>query len=83
MAPAIRVNAIGPGPTLPSIHQTKEQFERQWLALPFKRQVLLEEICRAVRFLLDAPSITGQMIVLDGGQHLGWAPGKSEGKFSE
>ena len=83
LAPAIRVNAIGPGPTLPSIHQTKEQFERQWLALPFKRQVLLEEICRAVQFLLDAPSITGQMIVLDGGQHLGWAPGKSEGKFSE
>ena len=83
LAPAIRVNAIGPGPTLPSIYQTKEQFERQWLALPFKRQVLLEEICRAVRFLLDAPSITGQMIVLDGGQHLGWAPGKSEGKFSE
>ena len=83
LAPAIRVNAIGPGPTLPSIHQTKEQFERQWLALPFKRQVLLEEICRAVRFLLDAPSITGQMIVLDGGQHLGWAPGKSEATFSE
>ena len=83
LAPAIRVNAIGPGPTLPSIHQTKEQFERQWLALPFKRQVLLEEICRAVRFLLDAPSITGQMIVLDGGQHLDWAPGKSEGKFSK
>ena len=72
-----------PGPTLPSIHQTKEQFERQWSALPLKRQVLLEEICRAVRFLLDAPSITGQMIVLDGGQHLGWAPGKLGGKFSE
>ncbi len=77
LAPAIRVNAIGPGPTLPSVHQTAEQFRRQWSKLPLRRQVQTEEICRAVRFLLDAPSVTGQMIVLDGGQHLGWAPGSA------
>jgi len=78
LAPSIRVNAIGPGPTLPSIHQTEKQFERQWSALPLSRPVKLDEICRAVQFLLDAPSITGQMIVLDGGQHLGWAPGSTQ-----
>jgi len=78
LAPGIRVNAIGPGPTLPSVHQTEKQFEDQWSRLPLQRQVMPEEICRAVRFLLDAPSITGQMIVLDGGQHLGWAPGAKD-----
>ncbi|MBL6959124.1 MAG: SDR family oxidoreductase [Rhodospirillales bacterium] len=81
LAPSIRVNAIGPGPTLPSIHQTEEQFERQWSAQPLSRPVMPEEICRAVQFVLDASSMTGQMIVLDGGQHLGWAPGTAdEGK---
>ena len=75
LAPKIRINAIGPGPTLPSIHQTEQQFEHQWSKLPLSRPVMQEEICRAVRFLLNAPSITGQMIVLDGGEHLGWATG--------
>ena len=78
LAPSIRVNAIGPGPTLPSIHQTAEQFERQWSVQPLSRPVLPEEICRAVQFVLDAKSMTGQMIVLDGGQQLGWAPGKAD-----
>ncbi len=78
LAPSIRVNAIGPGPTLPSAHQTEEQFKRQWSALPLSRPVDPEEICRAVQFLLDAPSITGQMIALDGGEHLGWAPGSAK-----
>ncbi len=83
LAPSIRVNAIGPGPTLASVHQTDEQFKNQWSALPLSRPVMLEEICRAVRFLLDAPSITGQMIVLDGGQHLGWKPGTPKAKTPE
>ena len=83
LAPRIRVNAIGPGPTLPSVHQSDEQFQRQWSSLPLGRSVMLEEICRAVRFLLDAPSITGQMIVLDGGQQLGWAPGAPDGGTAE
>jgi NAD(P)-dependent dehydrogenase (short-subunit alcohol dehydrogenase family) len=72
LAPRIRVNGIGPGPTLPSRRQTPEQFTRQWSNLPLARQVSPEEICRAVRFLLDAPSVTGQMIAVDSGQHLGW-----------
>ncbi len=83
LAPSIRVNAIGPGPTLPSVHQTDEQFQRQWSSLPLSRPVDPEEICQAVRFLLDAPSITGQMIVLDGGQHLGWKPGGTDLKTPE
>jgi NAD(P)-dependent dehydrogenase (short-subunit alcohol dehydrogenase family) len=72
LAPAIRVNAIGPGPTLPSPRQTEAQFARQVAALPLRRGPTLEEICEAVRFILGAPSMTGQMIALDGGQHLGW-----------
>ena len=83
LAPSIRVNAIGPGPTLPSAHQTEEQFERQWSAQPLSRPVMPEEICRAVQFVLDASSMTGQMIVLDGGQHLGWAPGGADEEKAE
>lgn len=71
LAPRIRVNAIGPGPTLPSSRQTEESFRRQWASLPLERRVGPEEIGEAVSFILDAPSMTGQMIALDGGQHLG------------
>lgn len=74
LAPAIRVNAVGPGPTLPSARQTEESFRRQWSTLPLGRQVHLEEIAAAIRFILDAPSVTGQMIAVDAGQHLGWSP---------
>ena len=73
LAPRIRVNAIGPGPTLPSVHQTDAQFERQWRAMPLQRGTTPEEIAEAVRFLLAARAMTGQMLALDGGQHLGWA----------
>jgi NAD(P)-dependent dehydrogenase (short-subunit alcohol dehydrogenase family) len=73
LAPRIRVNAIGPGPTLPSVHQSDAQFERQCQAMPLKRGTSPEEIADAVRFLLAAPAMTGQMLALDGGQHLGWA----------
>lgn len=74
LAPRVRVNAIGPGPTLPSARQSAAQFEAQVGRLPLKRGATPEEIARAVRFILDQPSITGQMIALDGGQHLNWAP---------
>lgn len=74
LAPSIRVNAVGPGPTLPSVRQTEEQFRRQWQSVPLARPVDPQEICDAVRFILDAPAMTGQMIALDGGQHLGWTP---------
>lgn len=72
LAPRIRVNAIGPGPVLPSTHQTEEQFRQQWESTPLKRGAEPGEIAAAIGFLLDAPAVTGQMIALDGGQHLPW-----------
>ncbi len=72
LAPRIRVNAIGPGPTLSSVHQTKEDFERESQAMPLGRGTTPEEIASAVSFILGAPAMTGQMIALDGGQHLLW-----------
>lgn len=73
LAPKVRVNAVGPGPTLPSPRQTAEQFMRQWSAVPLGRPVAPNDVAAAVRFLLDAPTVTGQMIAVDSGQHLGWA----------
>lgn len=74
LAPRIRVNAVGPGPTLPSPRQSQEQFDRQCDSMPLKRGTTPEEVADAVRFLINAPAMTGQMIALDGGQHLCWAP---------
>ncbi|WP_416899535.1 MAG: SDR family oxidoreductase [Minwuia sp.] len=74
LAPRIRVNAIGPGPVLANERQSEEQFRRQWRSTPLQRGAEPEEIAAAVRFLLDAPAMTGQMIALDGGQHLPWPP---------
>ncbi len=78
LAPQIRVNAIGPGPALPSPRQSAEQFAEQCAATPLGCGTTPEEICRSVRFLLSTSSMTGQMIALDGGQHLGWAQPNSE-----
>lgn len=72
LAPRIRVNAIGPGPTLPSPYQNQAQFDRQQARMPLGRGTAPSEICTAARFILEAPAMTGQMIALDGGQHLGW-----------
>jgi NAD(P)-dependent dehydrogenase (short-subunit alcohol dehydrogenase family) len=78
LAPRIRVNAVGPGPALPSRRQTAAQFARQCARMPLRRGTTPEEIADAVRFVLATPAMTGQMIALDGGQHLGWAqPGES------
>ncbi|MBZ5760131.1 MULTISPECIES: SDR family oxidoreductase [Rhizobium] len=71
-APRIRVNAIGPGPTLASSRQAPEDFQAQIDGLLLKAGPGLDEFGRTVRFLFDTPSITGQMIALDGGQHLAW-----------
>jgi len=73
LAPRIRVNGIGPGPVLPSKRQTDDQFRRQWEGTPLGRGATPDEIAAAVRFILAAPALTGQMIALDGGQHLAWA----------
>jgi NAD(P)-dependent dehydrogenase (short-subunit alcohol dehydrogenase family) len=74
LAPRVRVNAIGPGPVLPSPRQTRAQFDAQARATPLGRATAPEEIARTVLFLLEAPSVTGQMLALDGGQHLNWSP---------
>lgn len=74
LAPRIRVNAVAPGPTLPSARQTQEQFDLQCASMPLKRGASPEEIAEAVRFTVNAGSMTGQLIALDGGQHLCWAP---------
>jgi NAD(P)-dependent dehydrogenase (short-subunit alcohol dehydrogenase family) len=70
LAPRIRVNAIGPGPTLPSRGQSQADFEARRAGLPLGEGASLEEVCAALRFLISAPSVTGQMIGLDGGDHL-------------
>ena len=75
LAPAIRVAGIGPGPVLPSARQHPDQFARQAARTPLKTQTSLDEIVAALRFIIATPSFTGQMIALDGGQHLDWAPG--------
>jgi len=72
LAPHIRVNAIGPGPTLPSPRQSTDQFARQVASVPLKRGPGLDEMAAALHFILSAASMTGQMIALDGGQHLNW-----------
>jgi NAD(P)-dependent dehydrogenase (short-subunit alcohol dehydrogenase family) len=72
LAPRIRVNAIGPGPTAISSRQSPDDFARQSAAVPLKHGPRLEEFGRTIRFLVDTPSMTGQLICLDGGQHLAW-----------
>ena len=72
LAPRIRVNAIGPGPTLGSVHQAPGEFELEAAGTPLGHSVSPGEIAAALRYLIDAPSVTGQMIAVDSGQHLGW-----------
>lgn len=73
LAPRIRVNGIGPGAALPNDRQTQEQFERMAAAAPLARATDPGEIARAALALLALPSVTGQMLALDGGQHLQWS----------
>ncbi len=74
LAPRIRVNGVGPGPALPNARQTQAQFKRQSASTPLGRGPSAEEVARAVLAILALPSMTGQMIALDGGQHLQWHP---------
>jgi NAD(P)-dependent dehydrogenase (short-subunit alcohol dehydrogenase family) len=79
LAPRIRVNAIAPGPVLKSQGQSQAEFERECRATLLGRAVDANDVTAAIRFLLDTPSITGQMIALDAGQHLAWS-GKDGGR---
>ncbi|WP_346906609.1 SDR family oxidoreductase [uncultured Roseibium sp.] len=72
LAPSIRVNAIGLGPTLKSPRQSDEDFAKQAQAVPLQHGAELSEIGATIRYLWENRSITGQMIALDGGQHLAW-----------
>lgn len=72
LAPNIRVNAVGPGPTLRSIHQSEKDFEREARSTLLQKPTSPEEVAAAVIYLLNAPSVTGQMICVDSGQHLNW-----------
>ena len=71
-APRVRVNGVGPGPTLASTHQSEADFEAEARGTLMGRPVDPDEIAQAVLYLVDAPSVTGQMIAVDAGQHLGW-----------
>lgn len=79
LAPRVRVNGIAPGPVLPSPRQSERSFRRQAEATPLGRAVSPEEIAKGVLFVLEAPSLTGQMIALDSGQHLHWAEPRAPG----
>jgi NAD(P)-dependent dehydrogenase (short-subunit alcohol dehydrogenase family) len=70
LAPRIRVNGIAPGPVLPSAN-APEKFQAQVDRLPLKRAPDLADFGRTVRYFVENRSITGQIVALDGGQHLG------------
>ncbi|MFV4649203.1 SDR family oxidoreductase, partial [Mycobacterium tuberculosis] len=72
LAPRIRVNGIGPGPTLPSIHQTAESFAAEAHATLLQRGSPPEDLAAALLYLVDARAVTGQLLAVDGGQHLNW-----------
>jgi len=76
LAPRIRVNGVGPGPILANDNQSPEQFRTHWSSLPLQRKIDPAEVARTVRFLVESPSLTGQMIAVDGGEHLAWAQPK-------
>ena len=83
LAPAVRVNAIGPGPALPASRQTQEHFNRQRRATPLGRGADLADIVAAMNFILDAKSLTGQLLCLDGGQFLKWSHAPDAGNRTE
>jgi NAD(P)-dependent dehydrogenase (short-subunit alcohol dehydrogenase family) len=68
----IRVNAVGPGPVLPNRHAAEAGFEAEAATVPLGRAVQPDEIAEAVLYLAEARNVTGQMIAVDAGQHLGW-----------
>lgn len=72
LGPDIRVNAIGPGSTLRGERQSEAQFRAQRAGAVLARGANAADVCAALGYFLDAPSVTGQLICTDGGQHLGW-----------
>jgi len=72
LAPRVRVNAIGPGPTLQGYRQSDSHFQRQRQATVLERGANSADIVAALGYFLEAPAVTGQLLCVDGGQHLGW-----------
>ena len=72
LAPRVRVNAIGPGPTMQGARQSAEHFAGQRAATVMTRGAGPSDITHALGYFLDAPAVTGQLLCIDGGQHLGW-----------
>ncbi|MDX1779904.1 MAG: SDR family oxidoreductase [Thalassovita sp.] len=72
LAPRVRVNAIGPGPTLQGARQSDNHFKGQRAATVLERGSNPSDVTAALGFFLDSPAVTGQLICTDGGQHLGW-----------
>jgi NAD(P)-dependent dehydrogenase (short-subunit alcohol dehydrogenase family) len=72
LAPHVRVNAIGPGPTLQGARQSADHFARQRAATALGRGANPSDITAALGFFLDSPAVTGQFLAIDGGQHLTW-----------
>jgi len=79
LAPRIRVNGIGPGPTVASARQSEAQFRAQCESTPLRHGSSPEEVGRAVIAVLSLGAMTGQMVALDGGQHLQWSPVRGHG----
>lgn len=72
LAPRVRVNAIGPGPTLPAPGMSAARFEELCRGTPLMRATSPAEIAAALRFIVNSPSMTGQLLTIDGGQQMGW-----------
>ena len=79
LAPRLRVNAVAPGPTLPSPRQSPAQFAAQAASVPLGRGPSPEDIAAAVVYLAGATSVTGTVIAVDGGQHVAWRTLDSDG----
>lgn len=80
LAPRVRVNAVAPGPTIRNERQSDADFRRQRDATPLGTGAEPQDVCDAVRYLLEASTVTGQMIAVDGGQHLIWNTPDVQGK---
>ncbi|HVU20777.1 MAG TPA: SDR family oxidoreductase [Rhizomicrobium sp.] len=72
LAPKVRVNAVAPGPSFIGARQSRENYDKQRASTILERGAEVEDLVAATRYLLDASSVTGQMITVDGGQHLAW-----------